>query len=141
MQRHQYPPKGRLAELLNHPKVAPRILRLEYVTDEELRALYSLAQAFLFPSLYEGFGLPILEAMTCGTPVVTSNRGAPAEVAGEAALTADPEDASEIAAALRRLFDEPGTWEHYRQAGFERVEDFNWERCARVTLDAYRAIL
>ena len=141
VQRHTYPPKGRLRELLEHPKAGPRIIRLEYVSDAELRALYSLARAFLFPSLYEGFGLPILEAMTCGTPVVTSDYGAMAEVGGEAAVTVDPESPEEIAGGLRRLFDDDRFYEEKREAGFERTTDFTWERCARATLDAYRSIL
>ncbi|MFB6351903.1 MAG: glycosyltransferase family 4 protein, partial [Bradymonadaceae bacterium] len=95
VQRHTYRATGRFGELLEHPDVRSRIIRLEYVTDEELRALYSLARVFLFPSLYEGFGLPILEAMQCGTPVVTSDRGAPAEVGADAAVTVDPESTSE----------------------------------------------
>ncbi len=81
-------PASRLRQLMADPDVASRIIQLDYVSGDELRALYSLAHAFLFPSLYEGFGLPALEAQACGTPVVTSNYGAPAEVA-ETANAAD----------------------------------------------------
>ena len=141
VQRTTYRATGRFGELLNHPKAGDRILRLEYVTDQQLRALYAMARVFLFPSLYEGFGLPILEAMQCGTPVVTSDRGAPAEVAADAAVTVDPESPSAIAGALERLFEDEAFYEDRREAGFGRVEDFHWGRCADVTLEAYRAVL
>lgn len=141
VQRRTYRSKGRLGELLEHPKVGPRILRLEYVTDAQLRALYSLARTFLFPSLYEGFGLPILESMACGTPVVTSNRGAPAEVAGDAAATVDPKSPGEIAEALRRLYEDDAYYERLRRAGFERARAFDWKRCGRATLECYRKVV
>lgn len=134
-------PATRLRRLMADPDVASRIIQLDYVTGDELRALYSLAHAFLFPSLYEGFGLPALEAMSCGTPVVTSNCGTPNEVAGPAALTADPESPAEIAHALRRLFDDDELWHEQRQRGFDHAAKFTWRQCAQDTLATYRRIL
>ncbi|MFB6263490.1 MAG: glycosyltransferase family 4 protein, partial [Bradymonadaceae bacterium] len=129
---------SRLRELMDHPTVGPRIVSLQYVDFEELRAFYSLARTFLFPSLYEGFGLPQLEAMACGTPVVTSITGAPAEVGGDAAVTVDPESPAEIGAALSRLAYDEEFYARRRRRGLERAAEFTWERCARNTLDVYR---
>ncbi|QDG52596.1 glycosyltransferase family 4 protein [Persicimonas caeni] len=134
-------PATRLKQLMADPDVASRIIQLDYVTGDELRALYSLAHAFLFPSLYEGFGLPALEAMSCGTPVVTSTYGAPGEVAGPAALTADPESPSELAGALRKLFDDDEFWQQQRQRGLEHAAKFTWRKCAQDTLSIYRQTL
>lgn len=134
-------PASRLRQLMADPDVASRIIQLDYVSGDELRALFSLAHVFLFPSHYEGFGLPALEAMSCGTPVVTSNQGAPAEVAGPAALTADPKSPVEIAQALRRLFEDDELWHKQRQRGLEHARTFTWRRCARDTLDVYRQVL
>lgn len=134
-------PASRLRQLMADPDVASRIIQLDHVTGEELRALYSQAHAFLFPSLYEGFGLPALEAMACGTPVVTSDRGAPGEVAGPAALTVDPESPEAIGEALRRLFDDDDLWHTQRQRGLEHAAQFTWRRCAQDTLDVYRQLL
>jgi glycosyltransferase involved in cell wall biosynthesis len=105
------------------------------VSDEVLSALYRGAQCLVYPSLYEGFGLPVLEAMACGTPVVTSNFGATAELARDAAVLVDPYDVDAIAAGIdeaRRLRDE------LRAAGLERASRYTWEETARLTLDVYR---
>jgi glycosyltransferase involved in cell wall biosynthesis len=134
-------PASRLRQLMADPDVASRIIQLDHVSGDELRALYSLAHTFLFPSIYEGFGLPALEAMACGTPVVTSNDGAPNEVCGPAALTVDPESPDEIAAALRKLFDDDKLWEAQRQQGLDHAEQFSWRNCARDTLEVYRKTL
>jgi glycosyltransferase involved in cell wall biosynthesis len=134
-------PATRLRQLMGDPDVASRIIQLDYVSGDELRALYSLAHAFLFPSLYEGFGLPALEAMSCGTPVVTSNTGAPNEVCGPAALTVDPDSPTEIAAALRQLFGDDTLWQDQRRRGIEHAKKFNWRNCARSTLDVYQKTL
>lgn len=108
---------------------------LGFVSDEVLAALYRGAQCLVFPSLYEGFGLPVLEAMACGTPVVTGNFGATAEVAGDAAVLVDPYDVDGIAAGIqeaRRRRDE------LRAKGLERVRGFTWDEAARRTLEVYR---
>jgi glycosyltransferase involved in cell wall biosynthesis len=112
-----------------------------YVRKEDLPALYAGAIAFLFPSLYEGFGMPVLEAMACGTPVLASSVTSLPEVAGDAALMVDPLDAGSIAHGMLRLMEEPGLRDGYIRKGLERVKEFTWERTARETLAVYRKTL
>jgi glycosyltransferase involved in cell wall biosynthesis len=108
---------------------------------EDLEGLYALAAAFAFPSLYEGFGLPVLEAMARGVPVATSVRGSLAEVAGAAALVFDPEDPAAIRAAIERLLVDRELAATLRAAGRERAAAFTWERTARLTAAAYERAL
>lgn len=110
------------------------------VPDEDLPALYGEALAFVFPSLWEGFGLPVLEAMAAGAPVIATCRGAVPEVAGDAALLVEPE-VGPLADALARLLDDPGLRERLREAGLRRARAFSWERAAAETLAVYRAAL
>jgi len=117
-----------------------RVKLAGYVAAEDLPALYSAARLFLFPSLYEGFGIPILEAMACGTPVVTSACSSMPEVAGEAAVLVDPYDVDAIAGGVRRLLDDEGLRHRLRGAGIERARLFPWTRTARETLRAYRDV-
>ncbi len=105
------------------------------VTDAELRALYENALCLIFPSRYEGFGLPPLEAMWCHCPVLAASAGAVPEVCGDAALWFDAEGARTPAAALARLLDEPGLSDHLRAAGRARAETFSWPAAARRLLD------
>ena len=112
-----------------------------YVHQEDLPALYNAASVFLFPSLYEGFGLPVLEAMACGTPVVTSNVSALPDVAGDAAILVDPHDAHAIADAVNLLWNDAAEAGRLRSAGLERAARFTWEACAEATLAAYRRVL
>ncbi len=106
-----------------------------FVDDDELARLYRGAQCLVYPSLYEGFGLPVLEAMACGTPVVTSATGATAEVGGDAAVLVDPLDVDAIAAGIREALERR---EELRAAGLERAAQFTWERAAQQTIDVYR---
>jgi glycosyltransferase involved in cell wall biosynthesis len=117
-----------------------RVLLIGYVPDQELPALLSGALAFTFPSLYEGFGLPVLEAMACGTPVLTSTTSSLPEVAGAAALLVDPMDTMAISAALKRLSSEPELRRQLREQGIARAAQFSWERCAQETLQVLRAV-
>jgi glycosyltransferase involved in cell wall biosynthesis len=112
------------------------IRELGYVPDDELPALYAGAQVLLMPSLYEGFGLPCLEAMASGTPVVAANRGALPETCGDAALVVEPEDFAE--AAVRATTTER---ERLIQAGLARAARFTWERTARETDQAISRLL
>jgi len=105
--------------------------------DEDLVALMRGAAGFVFVSLVEGFGLPVLEAMAAGAPVVTSNASSLPEVAGEAALLVDPSDPEAIAGAMERLVREPGLADDLRQRGRERAREFTWARTARLTRDVY----
>lgn len=102
-----------------------------------LSRLYRSALLTVYPSLYEGFGLPILEGMASGVPVITSNRSSMAEVAGEAAWLIDPEDAGEIAAAMRQLLQDEGRRAELVRRGRERSQAFTWERTARETVEIY----
>jgi alpha-1,3-rhamnosyl/mannosyltransferase len=110
------------------------------VSEEELRALYAGAAAFAYPSLYEGFGLPVLEAMAAGTPVLTSSISSLPEVAGDAAVLVDPRDAGAIADGLRRLLADRALAASLAERGRARAATFSWERTARETLALLQAI-
>ena len=114
---------------------------LGYVPSEDLPALYSLATVFGFPSLYEGFGLPPLEAMACGTPVLTSNRSSLAEICGDAAYLVDPQSEEDITAGLCALLSDEELRRKLRARGLERVARFSWQRAARETSEVYRQVL
>jgi glycosyltransferase involved in cell wall biosynthesis len=109
----------------------PRLVSTGYVTDGQLRALYEHAACFVFPSFYEGFGLPPLEAMCCGCPVVASERASMPEVCGEAALYCDPADPASLAKQLRRVLDSTALQAELRAAGHARAASFSWDRAAR----------
>jgi glycosyltransferase involved in cell wall biosynthesis len=118
-----------------------RVRWLGPVSRQELAAFYAGAEAFLFPSLAEGFGLPVLEAMACGTPVVTSDRSALPEVAGDAAVLCDPTDAESIGKALATVLRDPGLAERLSRSGLERARHYTWGRTARETASLYRALV
>jgi glycosyltransferase involved in cell wall biosynthesis len=111
-----------------------RVVLTGYVPDDELPVLLGGALAFVFPSLYEGFGLPVLEAMACGTPVVCANTSSLPEVAGDAALLVDPLVVSDMTAALVRVLTDGGLRRALTESGFRRVKQFSWRRCAEETL-------
>ena len=121
--------------------VARDVVFLGWVDAADLEALYAAADCFVFPSLYEGFGLPVLEAMARGVPVATSGRGSLAEVAGDAALLFDPENEDDIAAALGRLLGDGELASHLREAGLRRAAGFTWEAAAAGTVASYRRAL
>ena len=107
------------------------------VSDEELARLYRGALCLAFPSLYEGFGIPVLEAMACGTPVVTSRDGATAEVAGDAAVLVDPLDVEAIAAGLREAIERRA---ELRELGLARARAYTWDGVADATVAAWKEI-
>lgn len=112
-----------------------------YIQDADLPAIYSGATALVFPSLCEGFGLPPLEAMSCGTPVVCSNTSSLPEVVGEAALTFDPTDDAAIAEALRRIVKDKELQAQLRTLGVQRAASFSWGRAAQETIGVYRKLV
>jgi glycosyltransferase involved in cell wall biosynthesis len=116
------------------------VLFLGYVPHEILVALYNLADALIFPSLYEGFGLPVVEAMACGTPVITSRNGSLAEVSGEAAEFIEPTSVESIATALRDLLNDPARREELRQCGLAHAAQYSWESTAKQTQALYQQV-
>lgn len=118
-----------------------QIKRLGYVPQEELPLIYAGAHAFVFPSLYEGFGLPVLEAMASGTPTLTSNRSSLPEVAGDAALLVDPEDVGALTAKLERLLTDAEWRALAVERGLRQASPFSWERCVDETVAVYRRAL
>lgn len=127
-----------IASLVKTMGLEDRVTFTGHVPDADLPPLYSSATCLLLPSLYEGFGFPILEAFACGAPVVCSNVSSLPEVAGDAALLVAPTDAEGLAAAIRRVLEEPGLATHLREAGLRRAAAFRWETCARQTLEIYQ---
>jgi glycosyltransferase involved in cell wall biosynthesis len=118
---------------------------LDWLSGEEFEGLWRVARAFVYPSLYEGFGLPVLEAMARGVPVACSSSSSLPEVAGDAALLFDPHDEHAIAAALQRLLsdgeEDRGEVERLCARGRARAREFTWERTARLALESYRRAL
>lgn len=135
-------PAGAYAEAVLRPLarelgVEGRVVFVGATSDDELRALYHAAEALVFPSLGEGFGLPIVEAMACGCPVVTSNLSSMPEVAGDAALLVDPHDVASIAQALRSLLRDPALRADLVARGSARAARYTWDEAARGTLRVY----
>jgi alpha-1,3-rhamnosyl/mannosyltransferase len=131
----------RLAGLVDSLNTASRVRFLHQVSADSLVALYNEAALFVFPSIQEGFGLPLLEAMACGTPIVAADNSAIPEIAGDAALLVDPMDADAMAGRMRRVLTDAPLRAALVRAGLRRAATFSWERCARETVDAYARAL
>ena len=127
-----------IAHAARHSPVAHRIHLLGYVDEDEAAALYAGARFFCYPSLHEGFGLPVLEAQSVGVPVMTSRHSSLPEVAGDAALLVDPEDEEEIAAAMLRLSEDEDLRQELIRKGYENVKRFSWPKAARETLEVLK---
>lgn len=117
------------------------VIRPGWVTDEDLPSLYAGATALVLPSLYEGFGLPVLEAMAVGTPVACSHTSSVGEIAGDAALTFDPENTGEMVEVLRRLLRDGDRRESLREKGYARAAEFSWARAAKETWAVYEQVM
>ena len=129
-----------LRRAVHRHKLHKHVRFLGYLPDHTLAILYRLARAFVFPSLYEGFGLPPLEAMASGTPVITSNVSSLPEVAGDAAMLVDPYDVDSIVDGLRRVVSDSALAADLRRRGMERAREFSWERSVEKTREVYREI-
>jgi len=132
------PPESQLSGLAG--EFQDKITFLGYVSDEDLEALYGAADLFVYPSAYEGFGLPVLEAMACGTPVITSNTSSLPEVVGEAGLTVDPENLTELSNAIERIYTSDQLRRDMRTDGLQRAEKMTWKNTAQATCDVYKEI-
>jgi glycosyltransferase involved in cell wall biosynthesis len=121
--------------------VGDRVVLTGWLSDADLEGLYALARCAVYPSLHEGFGLPVLEAMARGLPLASSNATSLPEVAGDAAELFEPRDTGAIAAAMRRLLEDDDHAATLVRRGYERVRDFTWERCAQETLASYERAL
>lgn len=130
--------QGQFSETLYSALASGHVRLLGYLPDEQLAQLVAGARALVFPSRYEGFGLPVLEAMASGTPVVLTRCSAMPEVAGAAGNYVDPDDVDGLRHALLRLIEDDGHWQACREAGLEQARLFSWGRCARITARAYR---
>jgi glycosyltransferase involved in cell wall biosynthesis len=122
-------------------RFGPRAIRTGFLSDEDLVMLYAGAACFVFPSLSEGFGLPPLEAMACGTPVVASNRASLPEALGDAAIMVDPESVGLLHDAIRRVITDPALAENLRERGLVQAARFTWRAAAERTVAAYRTAL
>jgi len=127
--------------LLESSGLDHHVRQMSRVSEEDLVGLYNVADVFVLPSLYEGFGLPVLEAMACGTPVVAANAASLPEVVGDAGLLVDPRSPEAIAEAIAQVLEDPSLASHLRERGLQRAREFTWERTARETLELYHRVL
>jgi glycosyltransferase involved in cell wall biosynthesis len=129
-----------LSQVVAELGIAERVKFVGYVQEADLRVLYSATKLFVYPSLYEGFGLPPLEAMACGAPVITSNTSALPEVVGDAAIVIDPHNSEELYQAMQRVLCDDQLRIRMRQQSLARAQLFSWERTAQETLGLYREV-
>jgi glycosyltransferase involved in cell wall biosynthesis len=132
---------GVLEKEIEQRGLTDQVRYLGYVPQEELATFYALATVFAFPSLYEGFGLPPLEAMACGTAVLTSNNSAMAEICGAAVHLVDPREVMDISAGLATLLHDAGYRQMLAARGTERAQQFSWQKTARSTANLYQEVI
>ncbi len=129
-----------LKQMIEDLKLGSKVVFMGFVSDDELRVLYNKAEVFVFPSFYEGFGFPIVEAMSCGAPVVTSKTSSCAEVAGDAALTVDPHSPEGIARAVGRILQDGLVRNALIEKGLKRSQEFSFLETAKKTLKVYQEV-
>lgn len=127
-------------EAIDRLDLRDRVHVLDFVADSDLPIVYNLAQAFVYPSIYEGFGLPPLEALACGTPVMTSDNSSLPEVVGDAALLAPADNVEALSDGMIRLLNDSALRHHLRQAGLEQARRFRWEASARQIIEHYHSL-
>src|SRR5947207_5246587 len=127
-------------QLIAKLKLEKKVRILGHVTELELITLYSMADVFVFPSFYTGFGVPLVEAMACGTPVITSNTSSLLEVAGDAAVIIDPHNSGQIAKAMLQVLESEQLREELRQKGYTRAQHFTWPKAASKMLSVYKRL-
>ena len=128
-------------EIRSFEKYQDKIIKVGYVDDEDLAPLYSNSEFFVYPSLYEGFGLPPLEAMQCGCPVITSNTSSLPEVVGDAGIMVDPNSEEEITAAMKKLYFDEALRKNLSEKGLARAQKFSWEKSVGLMVDEFRTVI
>jgi len=131
---------GRPGKGIEKLTFAKNIIWLNYVSDEDLPFIYNGASLFIYPSLYEGFGMPVLEAMSSGVPVITSNVSSLPEVVGEAVILVEPKNIKALAGAMKKVTGNKFLSNELRKKGLERVKKFTWEKCAKTVISIYEKI-
>lgn len=127
-------------ETIKNLQLANHVKLLGYLEDNIIRKLYSGARVFVFPSLFEGFGLPVLEALQCGTPVITSNTTSLPEVAGDAGVLVDPEDTDEIVKVMEKILTDEDFYNNIKSRSLSQAKKFSWEKAARETIAVYEKV-
>tara|TARA_Y100000310_G_C20697231_1_gene826565 strand:- start:3072 stop:4127 length:1056 start_codon:yes stop_codon:yes gene_type:complete len=127
--------------LIKRSGVRDRIVSIPFVSENELVELYNIADVFVFPSLHEGFGLPVLEAMKCGCPIICSNTASLPEVTGEAALFTDPYDIPSISSGIEKILSTDSLRKKMRKASLKQAENFSWEKTSKKTEEVYKVVL
>lgn len=127
-------------KLIDELKLKENIIFTGWVPDEDLPVIYNLAELFVFPSLYEGFGIPLLEAMACGCPIVTSKTGSPPDIVEDAAVLIDPLDLIEISRVMKEVLTSDSLKKNLIEKGFRRIKKFSWQKCAREVLEVFREL-
>ncbi len=130
-----------IIQLIDSLKLGREIIKLGWVPVEDLVVIYNLARVYCQPSFYEGFGLPVLEAMACGTPVVASEASSLPEICGEAALMVDPHDIQSLCKGLKSIVDNPSTALMLKQKGLKQSEKFSWSKTALKTYEIYQKVV